>query len=156
MSLLKSERSLFLVGEFQDAVHVIGELASLARVLGYVDESFAGNVLKREQEYPTGLPMGIPIAIPHVSEGCLESFFAMAVLQKPVSFFNMGDSNEELMVRIVFLFGITNPSKQTEVLKKFMRTFRQKEVLQDLLESVSSEELAKKIGNVLGDMVCID
>ena len=155
MAVLKSDISLFMIGAFQSAEEVVNKLSQCAMTKGFVDETFAVNVMRREREYPTGLQMGVPIAIPHIHEGCLESFFAMALPDDPVSFFNMGDSSEELFVEIVFLFGITDPSEQAAVLKKFARTFQRAEVLEELRDSTSTEELARKIKNVLGDMVSI-
>ena len=155
MARLKSDISLFLIDNFSSSEHVINELSARARDMGFVDDTFSGNVIKREKEYPTGLPMGLPIAIPHIHEGCLTSFFAMALLTKPVYFFNMGDSTEKLMVEMVFLFGITDPSEQTAVLKKFAKTFQQTETLRDFQNSASPGEIAQKVQAVFGDFISI-
>jgi len=155
MAVLKSDISLFLIDAFENSDDVINELSARARDKGFVDETFAGNVINREREYPTGLPTGVPIAIPHIHEGCLESFFAMALPVKPVPFFNMGDSNEQLMAEMVFLFGITDPGEQTAVLKKFAKTFQHTETLKDFQNSASPEEIAEKVRAVFGDFIRI-
>ena len=75
-----------------------------------IEPVFVTALLEREKEYPTGLPTGVPIAIPHIHDGCLRSFFSMAVLDTPVAFGCMGDPDETVETRLVFLFGITDPS----------------------------------------------
>ena len=139
-----------------DAKEVIEQLCGRAQVNHCVDDTFVTALLEREKEFPTGLPTIIPIAIPHVHDGCQRSFFSMAVLNKEVTFQCMGDPDEEIKTKLVFLFGITDPSYQTEVLKKFSTMFQNKELLESLLVEKNEEKLIQIMQNVLGEYIVLD
>lgn len=111
---------------------VIRELGQRVLQKGFIREEFIERVLRREAEFPTGLSFDVNIAIPHIGEYCNNSFLSFATLKKPVLFSPMDGSEQDLEVEIVFLFGITNPEAQVEVLKKFIFAFREGENLKKL------------------------
>ena len=140
----------------KDKEDVTGMLSGLALREGYVDETFLPALLKRESEYPTGLPTQTPIAMPHVHDGCAKTFFAMATLTEPVAFGCMGDPEETVEVRHVFLFGITDPSQQTEVLRKFSVMFQDSEFLRACLACEHQPELMALLRERLGDSLIFE
>jgi PTS system galactitol-specific IIA component len=131
--------------EAESDEEVITLLSELAHSRNYVNEIFKEKILEREREFPTGLPTEVPIAIPHVHDGCLESFFSVAVMKKPIAFQSMDGSEEPVMTRIVFLFGITDPSHQTEVLKRFCAVFQNTALLRGYLEIKDRERLLERL-----------
>ncbi|HWQ78646.1 MAG TPA: PTS sugar transporter subunit IIA [Anaerovoracaceae bacterium] len=134
---------------------VITLLSELARDRNYVNEIFKEKILEREREFPTGLPMEVPIAIPHVHDGCLESFFSVAVMKRPVAFQSMDGSEEPVMTRLVFLFGITDPRHQTEVLKRFCTIFQNAELLQGYIAIKDRDLLLKRMTEDLGGTIWV-
>ena len=64
----------------ESAEAVIRTLCDKAMENSCIEPTFVQAILEREKEYPTGLPTVIPLAIPHIHDGCLRSFFSMAVL----------------------------------------------------------------------------
>lgn len=140
----------------EDAEDVIHMLSELAHKEGYVTEEFFGAILEREKSYPTGLPTEVPIAMPHVHDGCNRTFFAMATLNSPISFRCMGDPDTILDVRHVFLFGITDPSQQTEVLRKFSMAFRDSEFLNACTAVGEQTQLLELIKEKLSDCLIFE
>jgi len=142
--------------EAETSEQVIRELGKTVLAKGYIDEEFIENLLAREKEFPTGLETVYPIAIPHVGGHCHTSFLAVAVLKKPVTFMAMEGTGKELKVRCVFLFGITDPQHQVEVLKKFIFAFREEENLKKIHEATEKKEVLTILKTLLDDGLVID
>jgi PTS system galactitol-specific IIA component len=132
-----------------DRKQVIKELGKKVLQKNLINEEFIDSVLAREEEFPTGLEMAKSIAIPHIGVFCNQSFLAFATLKKPVNFKSMDGSGKELPVEIVFLFGITNPSDQVEVLKKFITAFRKVESFIKLKEARNPVEAINLLNELM-------
>ena len=87
---------------------------------------------------------------------CLRSFFSMAVLDEPVSFRCMGDPDEVIETRLVFLFGITDPSYQTAVLRKFSTIFQSEEELHQMMETKEAEKVMEQMKELLDEYLVTD
>ena len=76
-----------------DSSDAINKLSKLLTAKEYVSEEYAGKVIEREQEYPTGLQTkGPAIAIPHAfDDGIKGNHVAIGVLKNPVKFHSMED-----------------------------------------------------------------
>lgn len=142
--------------EAENSEQVIRELGKRVLAKGYIDEEFIENLLAREKEFPTGLETAYPIAIPHVGGHCHKSFLAVAVLKNPVTFMAMDGTGKELPVRCVFLFGITDPEHQVEVLKKFIFAFREEENLKIIHEATDNNEALKILKTLLDDGLVVE
>ncbi|MEA5050466.1 MAG: PTS sugar transporter subunit IIA [Oscillospiraceae bacterium] len=137
----------------QDA---IDELANLALKQGFVDESFITAIKKREVDYPTGLDMPVPLAIPHIEDGCKTPFVSVATLREPVNFKSMDQSGDDVKVRVVFLFGIINPKDQLAILRKFAATFADPDALNGLLAKQTPEEFLKGLDAIMEGFLVIN
>lgn len=147
--LCSSHDLIILNFEAKNKQQVIKELGNRVLQKGFITTDFIESVLKREDEFPTGLEFEIPIAIPHIGEHCNQSFLSFAILQKPVGFLPMDGSDKELPVEIVFLFGITNPQDQVEVLKKIIFAFRDGANLKRLKESKGATQAFEILNDML-------
>lgn len=157
LSGLKTNENLVLLDQtFASAEEVIDALARLAKSEGFVTNLFIEKIKEREKEYPTGLKMAKGIAIPHIEDGCLQSFVSVATLKTPVTFQSMDGSSDDVGADMVFLFGITNPREQVEVLKKFAQTFAEEEALEQLADSAHPKELLEKLNKLLGGFLILD
>lgn len=156
VGLYTNQTMLSIGEEAENAEAVIRLLCGKAMENGCIEPEFITAVLAREKEYPTGLPTVVPIAIPHIHDGCKRSFFAMSVLESSISFQCMGDPEETVEAQIVFLFGITDPSYQTAVLKKFCTIFQDEETLHQLLDIKDEEKLLKEMKRLLGEYLVTD
>lgn len=137
--------------EASNRKQVIEELGRRVLEKGYISEGFVDSVLTREEEYPTGLEMGIPIAIPHIGVYCNQSFLSFATLKKPVIFNSMDGSDKEIPAEVVFLFGIVNPSEQVEVLKSFIFAFREENNLRKLKEATDAKQAIEYLNILLNN-----
>ena len=112
-----------------DAATNAEALEKLAQKLidnGMVKPGFLPAILKREDEYCTGLAFAeMGIALPHtdaihVNSPCI----GIAKLQKPVTFQSMGMPDIPCEVEMLFMLGITDPDTQLDFLKTLMVTFQ--------------------------------
>ena len=81
---------------------VIKQMASALEEEGYVKDTFADAIVKRESVYPTGLPVGqINVAIPHTDpEHVNNAAICLGILDKPVTFNVMGMEGETTEVSL--------------------------------------------------------
>jgi PTS system galactitol-specific IIA component len=148
-----NERLVLLSQKFADAAGAIDCVARNVLREGFVDEIFVEKIKEREAEYPTGLPMAVPLAIPHVSDGCLSSFVSVAVFAEPVIFKNMDRSGSAVNAEIMFMFGIRDPKEQLAVLRKFARAFADGEGIRGLIAAKSPAGLLVELTGMLEGMI---
>jgi PTS system galactitol-specific IIA component len=121
----------------------IAKLSQRLQDLGLVTDDFPKAVLKREKEFPTGLPTkAFQIAIPHTdAEYVSRSALAIAVLKEPVSFNVMGSPDDKVDVKIIFLLAIADKSLQVTALSQLATIFREGHVLSAIAEATRSDEI---------------
>lgn len=125
--------------EAPDADAVINALSERLHAYGAVTEDYGQETINREKAHPTGLPTKpFAIAFPHAeAEGVHQSSLAVATLNSPVSFLNMGDPDEELTVEIVFLLANKEPEEQVQALRQLALIFSDTEKLLHVRELTS-------------------
>ncbi|MCK5635447.1 MAG: PTS sugar transporter subunit IIA [Anaerolineales bacterium] len=145
MSALAIDPSLILLQQkARDADDIIRALSDRLNAFGAVDAGYGQATIDRERKHPTGLPTKpFGIAFPHAdAEGVLQSSLAVATLKEPVGFHNMGDPEEILEVKIVFLLANRDPEEQVQALRKLAEVFGQPEKLEDLRSQAHAAEAA--------------
>lgn len=149
---LRTDEDLVLLNcQAGDRRQVLQAMADRVLAKGYITEQFLEKLLEREEEFPTGLEMAYPIAIPHVGGNCRQSFLALAVMQESVAFNAMDGTGKELPVSLVFMFGITDPSGQVDVLKRFISSFREEKNLRGLRKLQDERAVVEYLGKLLGE-----
>jgi PTS system galactitol-specific IIA component len=131
---------------------VIRLLTELLVKNGYVTPEYYDVLIKREEEYPTGLPTeGVKVAIPHgFSEGSvLKPALGIATLRHPVVFRNMVSRDEEISAEIVFLFALANADEGGEDLHRVMGIFSDGELLAALRAAQSGREVTEIMEKLL-------
>ena len=75
---------------------ILGQMADVMFQEGYVNEGFHNAIIRREENFPTGLPTGeINVAIPHTDpEYVNRPAVCLGILDSPVKFNVMGMENE--------------------------------------------------------------
>ena len=131
-----------------DAEDVLAQLSARLLAAGAVTETFPDALWRREQEYPTGLPLPVPCVIAHtdpqyVKRDCL----ALATLAQPVSFQQMGSPEITLSVRLVLVLAVRDGAGQAERLSRLLRVLSGD--ISILLEACDSAELYSLAANVL-------
>ncbi len=128
-------------GETRDEV-----LCNIAKVLmdkGVAKGTFYEALLQRENEYPTGLPIGeINIAIPHTyPEHINEVAITIAVPKKPVVFRNMGDKDEEILISVILCLTMRKMDDNVKLLPALMGFFADEDNLRALLACKTPAEV---------------
>ena len=138
-----------LVAELQagSPADAIRQMAEILHEQGIVKPEFVQAVLAREEEYPTGIPVNIPVALPHTdADHCIRSAVIIGKLEQPVAFGMMGGEEDETVdVRLVFMLSLPDPKNQIETLKKLTEIFREQVILENILTTRSTEKIKKMI-----------
>lgn len=110
---------------------------------GYVKESFKDAIIEREANYPTGLPLEkITIAIPHTDTEHIEKpFVYINRLKEEINFNQMGNEEEVIQVKDVWVLGIKDGSKQVDLLSFIMEIFNDKEFINEYRNVKDAGEL---------------
>ena len=148
---VKAENILIKL-EAETKEEVIRIMVDLLVKNNYVKPEYYDILISREEQYPTGLPTeGIQVAIPHgISEGSvLKPAVALATLAKKIKFRNMADKDEELLIGIVFLFGLPGEHELAEELNKVMSIFSEGELLSRVYESTSKDGIVELMNKLL-------
>lgn len=127
-----------------DAGQVIDQLALyLIQHNGAVRDTFAAAVRAREMEHPTGLPTEPwPVAIPHTdADQVIRPAIAVATLARPVQFFEMGNPNTALDVRMVFLLAIADSVDQITCLQSLITLIQRPDFLVQAVQATTSLDL---------------
>jgi PTS system galactitol-specific IIA component len=132
------------IGSAVDWKEVLMRFANLAEKEGFARHGFGEALVQREQEYPTGLPMLIPIAIPHAyPEFVIRPGVGVALLDPPVEFREMGgEENQWLSVRLVILMLVTQETAHNSDLATIIRMFQDPKWYPEFSSSKKAEELA--------------
>lgn len=128
---------------------VIRLLADRLHSLGYVKDTYADAVVKREQTMPTGLPLEREdnVAVPHTDpEHVLKAGVALATLQTPVNFANMEDPDEQVPVGYVFLLAINDKDRQIDTLQQIMGLIQDPAALDALKAAKSIDDVQAILG----------
>ncbi len=125
---------------FEDVMEQVGGVLIKEE---YAKPSYIEALIKREKEFPTGLDInGVGVAIPHTDVSHVnEAATAIAVLNKPVKFIQMGTDDEPVDVSLVFMLAVVNPSAHIDHLNRILSIIQDTEVLKQLLEVKDKQQI---------------
>ena len=111
-----------------------------------VKESYKDAIIKREEEFPTGLNApSCGIAIPHTDAIHVNKpQIAIARLAQPVKFLQMGDG-ADVEAKLIFMLALKEPHAQLETLQKLMALIQNETAVAELIAAKDS----KTVINVL-------
>lgn len=136
------EDTIFLTIDANDRDDLFEQIAERLNKLGYVKDSYAEALKKREDEFPTGLVTKyLSIALPHVDpENINKPFIAAVKNAKLIHMLQMG-SNEDMKAQYFFFLGITDSSHQVVLLQKFMLLLRNKNFTDELTSQTDPKKM---------------
>jgi len=136
------ESIIFVNIETNSDTEIIKLLGHALAVNGYVKENFTQSVIKRENKFPTGLNLPIPIALPHSKASfTLKTGFAFATLKYPVAFHEMGEPEKTVDVGIVLMPVLTTSSQDGSMLYELLQKCRDYKIATKLLKCSSAKEI---------------
>lgn len=115
-------------------------LEGMARFLfkkGYVKDTFIKAVIEREKVFPTGLQTkDINVALPHAdAEHVIKPAIIISILKKPIIFNVMGESDKEILVKIIFMLALNKPHDQLLMLQQLMNLFQKEGSLETIIKA---------------------
>ena len=130
---------------------VLAEMAELLRKNGFVKDTYGEALIKREEEYPTGLETGeINVAIPHVDvKHVNEAAIAVGILKNPIDFNKMEEPENSTAVRIIIMLALDSPHGNIDMLGKIIEMIKNRETLNQLVKEDNKEEIYKIISKHL-------
>jgi mannitol operon transcriptional antiterminator len=129
---------------------VIELLESALVKQGFAKEGAVRGALSREEKYPTGLNMDIPIAIPHGGpEFTIRKGFAIATLKNPVKFREMGNLAKALDVRIVIVPALTGKEEDGNGFYELIQKLKDYKLAHALLQCCSSQGIERVLRQLL-------
>lgn len=114
---------------------------------GNVKESFYKGLIKRENEFPTGLLLNkYNVAIPHTDAlHIIDSCIAVATLKNPVQFQCMDDDSKSIEVSVVFMLAMADSHGHIQMLQKLVSLIQNDSFLENVLNSKGENEIIKYI-----------
>lgn len=139
------------------ALDALEAIANLGYKSGLVKDSWLAAVLAREQDFPTGLPTPIPVAIPHTdSTHVIGDGIGFFRLVDPVNFGEMGSLGTQLPVRIIIPLLITDPKQQVPLLVSVINFLQDENFVKKLLDSSSNTEIEALLNSKIRDTPVLD
>lgn len=109
----------------------------------YVKEGYLESLIKREENYPTGLQFnGYQVAIPHTDPKFInEEKIVFVRLKEDIKFGEMGSDSGYVDVKVVLMLLINKGEKQVDILLNLMKLFENKDNYLLLEKSENKEEI---------------
>lgn len=139
---LISETNIFVDLDVKDFAELIQQIAQPLIYEQDVVQEFPLQVIKREENFPTGLPTEpIGVAIPHTDAKYVHrNRVTIATLKNPIKMEVMGGMDDSLIdVSIVFLLALGQSNKQLNILKKLMGILPEAELLERIKKGTREE-----------------
>lgn len=110
---------------------------------GLIKDGYYEAINSRENKYPTGLDSGLlKVAIPHTDyEYSNTTDLIVTTLEKPIIFNAMDNPDLEIEVDIIILILFDNPEKQLELLTNIMKIIQNQELLKEISNATTSQEV---------------
>lgn len=143
LELLEPKAILFDL-DAKDSAEVLTKLGDLLFKAGFVKDTFINGAIEREKNFPTGLELGgeINAAIPHTDiVHVIKPGLALATLKNPVIFKNMGDKDQDVPCRLVFVMALNEAHAQVEMLRELAMVLQDPEILKRLIEAREYQEI---------------
>lgn len=137
------ERLVILDADVKTAEDCIRLMAELFENYGYVKPGYGDAVVKREQEYPTGLPgKEMNLAIPHTNSQLVNRpAVGVIIPRRPISFSMMGMKETLLDCELVMPLVVQDPKRQLQMLKKMMKIIQDGALLRRIRDSKDRAEI---------------
>lgn len=139
----------FIKKNFESKEEFFAEAARVLKADSVVTEGFHNAILRREENFPTGLlTLSIPVAIPHTEyEFVNKESILFCNFEKPISFKRMDDPNETVSAELAIMLLIKDKNHHMESLVELMGLI-QSDQLPALKNATTYEECLKIISEV--------
>lgn len=125
---------IFLDRNYVDTRAFFAATSAVLQRQGYVRDTFLPAITQREVDYPTALPV-VPfaVALPHTDpEHIIRPFISVTRLARPVAWREMGNPDEVLQAKLVFVLGFVDHRSHLQVLQALMESLTDEAFLRHL------------------------
>ncbi|MDW2797719.1 PTS sugar transporter subunit IIA [Clostridium boliviensis] len=138
---------IFLDLDVQCSDQVMDILGGTLVKAGYCKPDYVKALKKREKEFPTGIDTGLlGIAIPHTAVDYVnKGKIAIARLVNKVPFHQMGNDEEVVNVKLVFMLAVDNPERHLTKLQSIVEVIQDESILMRLLNAKTEEQMIDAI-----------
>lgn len=141
MSII-DEKYIFLNLEVESQHELFEELGNKLIKDNIVKDTYIYALKERENEFPTGLPLPIGVAIPHTDGSYVkENHLAIATLSKPVHFVEMGTDDENIEVDLVIMIVMQDGKNHLEMLQNIIATVQNEELVKEIVNEKDSQKV---------------
>lgn len=128
----------------------LSAMSSMLINTGYVTPNYMEAILKREQSFPTGLPVQpYGVAVPHAdSKHVIESQVVFAALRRPVVFQQMGNDQQDIDVSFIFMLAFRDPTEHLQHVQKLFLCLQDTTFMQQLNQIKKKSHLLQLINNI--------
>lgn len=108
-----------------------------------IDEEYLDSILKREEDFPTGLKLSNScVAIPHTDyQHSKVTQLVITTLDNPILFKRMDDPKQNCAVNLVIQILFDSPEKQLGLLKLLMNAIQDESFVERVVKANSKEEI---------------
>ena len=141
------ESLIFLNREEKCEKDILKKMGGALVSEGYAKDTYVQALLRREQDFPTGLDIhGIGIAIPH-TDPChvKKEGAALAVMKEPITFRHMEDEGVQVAVRLIFMLAVSDPEIHLKRLQCVLNVIQDAEALGQLLTARDKKDIIRII-----------
>ncbi|MBP1040279.1 PTS sugar transporter subunit IIA [Vagococcus sp. BWB3-3] len=127
----------------QTQATILDIISTQLQKTGFVTAGFKQAIKDREKKFPTGLNTATyGIAIPHTdSDYVKQATIAIALLEEPVVFQEMGAEEIDVKVRLIFMLAIKNADMQLETLQEVVELLADDNKMNRLLQAENVDEI---------------
>lgn len=138
---------IFLDLDVQCSDAVMDILGGTLVKTGYCKPDYVEALKKREKEFPTGIDTSlIGIAIPHTAVDYVnKGKIAIARLENKVLFRQMGNDEEMVEVKLVFMLAVDNPQLHLTKLQSIVEVIQDESILMKLLSAKTEGQMIDAI-----------
>lgn len=147
MSVLLNTELTNVNAEAADRDQVLTAMAHQLDESGVTNAGFLEALLKREENYPTGLPISGGVAIPHTDpQYVARDALAVTTLRTPVLFGQMGGSEEdEVSVSVVILMALSNADDHLSMLQNIVKSIQDGDLMKTIRNAAEPEEIVSLV-----------
>lgn len=143
MSII-NEKYIYIDLDATSKEEVFEKLGSELIKNNIVKNTFVEALIDREDDYPTGLPLPIGVAIPHTDGShVINDQLIIATLSNPVKFVEMGAEDEDVDVQLIIMIVMKEGKKHLEMLQNIIATLQDEEIVEQVVDEKNRTEIRK-------------
>ena len=133
---------IYLNRDFSDREEMFNEIGTVLIEKGMVKPVYIEEILKREENFPTGIDLGyMQVAMPHVEAKYVNDNAVFIVTTKKGVEFDNAEDDGTVNSKIIFGLIVKDSEKHLDFLMKLVELYQKEDVLKKIYSSDDVEEV---------------